>query len=85
MVMKEFILQPDSVQDVWLKWLHYTGYFNNHLYAMYVGDTYNNNRTYKDFVKFLDTYGAYIHEERGKRYIKFLTPEQATFFILRWS
>ncbi len=77
-------LKPSDVETVWYHWLNETGYFNNHKYATGIGALYKGTRLYKDFAKFLETYGAYTVDDNGLRYIKFQTPEQATFFILRW-
>ena len=36
------------------------------------------------FEDWLMAHGAYVKSSSGKRYLEFCTPEQATWFILKW-
>jgi hypothetical protein len=85
MDMKQTLLNAD-LQKLWANWLlnlqgqHISGYGLRMRY-----DTQHRNYGPAiDFEDWLFSQGAVVKQVNGKRHLEFMTPEQATWFKLKW-
>ena len=84
-------LSNAELQNIWIKWID-TFYdqtedtirskkFRRRSRYDYLN---RNSKIAIQFEDWLMSYGAVVKQENGKRYLEFITSEQATWFILKW-
>lgn len=83
--MKQTLSNAD-LQKIWAKWMsNFEGQPISGLQQRLKYD--NQHRHYglaQRFETWLFSQGAVVKQVNGKRHLEFMTPEQATWFILKW-